>query len=124
MMCILAGVLDGESLQKPFLIDLLDIKAANNKNLQQAVTSSLFKVLGSNMDYDLVLLFLTDGASYCLKAGAGLKNLFPKMIHLTCLCHGLNRVAKMVRREFPLVDQLISEVKKFFVKAPQCRQHR
>ncbi|QQP51918.1 CGG triplet repeat-binding protein 1 [Caligus rogercresseyi] len=39
------GPLDGRFKDCPFLLDLLDIHAANNKNIQQAVTWALFKVL-------------------------------------------------------------------------------
>ena len=40
------------------------------------------------------------------------------MVYLTCLCHGLHRIAEEVRINFPHVDTLISNVKKIFLKAP------
>lgn len=40
------------------------------------------------------------------------------MIHLTCLAHGLHRIAEEVRSLFPDVDILISNIKKIFLKAP------
>ena len=124
MTAVLCGPLDGAAAAAdcPFLVDVLDIGAANNENLQQAVTGALFKVLGDNPDFGRVRLLLTDGVAYCLKAGRGLKVLFPKMLHVTCVCHGLNRVAETVRYEFPLVNQLISEVKKIFMEAPRRKQ--
>jgi hypothetical protein len=42
---------------------------------------------------------------------------FTHLIHTTCLAHGINRVAEEVRNQFPLVNELISIVKKIFVKA-------
>lgn len=121
MCALLAGPLDGSFLARPFLIDLADIGRSNNLTLQQFVTSGLFKLFGDDFDYNQVHLFLTDGAPYCLKAGLGLKMLFPNMIHITCLCHGLNRVAEKVRYSFPKVDKLIGEMKKVFVKCPRRR---
>lgn len=118
MTAILCGPLDGKFLERPLLIELLDVESANNENIQQAITGALFKVLGNDLDYSKIRLLLTDGAAYCLKAGRGLKQMFPNLLHLTCLAHGLNRVAETVRYENPLVDQLIAEVKKIFVKAP------
>ncbi|KRY27042.1 hypothetical protein T01_642 [Trichinella spiralis] len=44
--------------------------------------------------------------------------LFPNMLHLTCLAHGLHRIAEHVRCLYPDVDRLISNVKKLFLKAP------
>ncbi|KAL4153174.1 hypothetical protein QTP88_001007 [Uroleucon formosanum] len=51
-----------------------------------------------------------------VKAGKNIKALYSKMEHVTCLAHGLRRVAEEVRRHFPKVDALISNVKKIFVK--------
>ncbi|KAK4881192.1 hypothetical protein RN001_004511 [Aquatica leii] len=48
----------------------------------------------------------------------GLKIFYSKLIHVTCLPHGLHRVAEIVRAEFPAVNELISTNKKVFVKAP------
>ncbi|XP_025423338.1 uncharacterized protein LOC112692763 [Sipha flava] len=40
------------------------------------------------------------------------------MIHLTCLAHGIHRVAESIREKFKKVDKLISRVKQVFLKAP------
>ena len=120
MCAILIGPLDGSFLERPFLVDLADINRAN-KTVQQFVMTALSKLLGDDLEYQEVHLFLTDGAAYCLKVGAGLKTLFPNMIHITCLVHGLNRVAEKVRYTYPNVDNLIAEMKKSFVKIPRRR---
>jgi hypothetical protein len=67
---------------------------------------------------DRILLFVTNAAPYKLKAAKGLKVLYPRMVHLTCLAHGLHRVAEEIRGNYPDVDSLISNVKKIFLKAP------
>ena len=53
----------------------------------------------------------------CL-AAEGLKLIFTKMINLTCLTHGLHRVAEKIKILYPEVNKLISNVKKIFTKAP------
>jgi len=40
------------------------------------------------------------------------------VIHTTCVAHGLHRVAEEITNQFPQVDELISYVKKVFLKAP------
>jgi hypothetical protein len=40
-----------------------------------------------------------------------------KFIHVTCLGHGLNREAENMRNQFPIVNDLISNVKKVFLKS-------
>jgi len=52
------------------------------------------------------------------KAGTAIKALYSKMIHVTCLAHGMHRIAEEIRSHFPKVDKLISRVKQVFLKAP------
>ena len=53
-----------------------------------------------------------------LKAAKGLKMLYPRMVHLTRLAHGLHRVEEDIRGNYSDVDSLISNIKKIFLKAP------
>nr|CAH7762359.1 unnamed protein product [Callosobruchus chinensis] len=53
-----------------------------------------------------------------VKAGQALKVFYPKLLHITCLAHGLHRVAEEIRKEFGIVNKLISSTKKVFLKAP------
>lgn len=116
-MCIvLAGPLDGEFLKRPFMIDLVNLGDTNNRTVQQCVNSALLRLLGDDLDYNSIKLFLTDGAAYCVKAGRGRASMYPNLTHCLCLAHGLNRVAELVRYNYPNVDKLISEIKKIFVK--------
>jgi hypothetical protein len=64
------------------------------------------------------LLFLTDAVAYMLSAGSGLKSTYPELLHVTCLDHGLSRIAEEIRKSFPKVNRLIASVKKVFKKAP------
>ena len=121
MCAVLAGPLDGEFLGRPFLIDLIDLGSTNNQTVQQCVNTALFKLLGDELNYDKVRLFLMDGAAYCIKAGKSLTALYPNLIHCLCLAHGMNRVAELVRYNFPKVDLLIAEVKKIFIKCAHRR---
>jgi hypothetical protein len=68
------------------------------------------------------MLFVTDVASYVIKAGTAHKVIFPNMTHLTCLAHGLHGAAETIRANFPLVGKLVSSVKKVFVKAPYRKE--
>ena len=66
----------------------------------------------------LLLLMLSDAAAYMIKAGKDLKVFYPSMIHITCFAHALHRVCEQVREMFKEVNDLISAVKKVFLKAP------
>jgi hypothetical protein len=47
-----------------------------------------------------------------IKASANLNIFYKNLIHVTGLAHGINRVAEEIRCQFPLVNSLISNVKK------------
>lgn len=53
-----------------------------------------------------------------VKAGTVLKNIYTKMIHVTCCAHGLHRIVEEIRGHFGTVDELIFNMKKIFRKAP------
>jgi hypothetical protein len=44
-----------------------------------------------------VLLFLSDAAPYMVKAATVLKNIYTRIIHVTCCAHGLHRIAEEIR---------------------------
>ncbi|KAJ4444650.1 hypothetical protein ANN_06446 [Periplaneta americana] len=47
-----------------------------------------------------LLAFLTDCAAYMLKAAGALQVFYPKMIHITCIVHGLHRAAEEIHASF------------------------
>jgi len=44
--------------------------------------------------------------------------IYSKMVHVTCLAHGVKRVVEEIRGQFIKVDKLISKVKQIFLKCP------
>ncbi|XP_025422833.1 uncharacterized protein LOC112692391 [Sipha flava] len=78
----------------------------------------MFVLWPNGIRHDNVLLFVTDATPYMVNAGRILQSLYSKMIHLTCLAHGIHRVAESIREKFKKVDKLISRVKQVFLKAP------
>ncbi|KAJ4447667.1 hypothetical protein ANN_09674 [Periplaneta americana] len=51
-------------------------------------------------------------------AGQEVKTKHTNIIHVTFFAHACHRISEEVRSHFPDVDQLISNVKKVFVKSP------
>ncbi|XP_031358786.1 uncharacterized protein LOC116182392 [Photinus pyralis] len=47
-----------------------------------------------------------------------LKVFYPNLLHVTCLAHGINRVAEVARELCPGVNKLVNNGKKAFLKAP------
>lgn len=115
---VIIGTMEVSKPSKIFLLasDVLD--KVNNSTIAQLFTNSLLLLWPNGIHYSNVLLFVTDAAPYMKKAAEGLKVLFPKMLHLTCLAHALHRISEEVRRLFPEVDKIISNGKKVFIKSP------
>jgi hypothetical protein len=57
----------------------------------------------NGIQHERLLLFVTHAASYMIKANTAFKGIlvFPNMTHLTCLTHGLQRVAENSCKFFP-----------------------
>lgn len=71
-----------------------------------------------------VLLAATDAAPYMVCAMDGLKLLYPNMVHVTCLGHGLHRVADFTSEQFKDVNDLVSNIKKIFRKVNSLNSNR
>lgn len=68
-----------------------------------------------------IRLILTDQAGYMLKAFKKIKNsgLFKNLHHVTCLVHALHLAAEVIRKNCPIVDKLVSNMKKCLLKSPR-----
>lgn len=86
---------------------------ATNSHLIASFYDATINDLG---DKKIVLIVVTDAAPVMVAAMKGLKMLYPKMLHVTCVAHGLHRVADFIRSQFKEVNNLISSVKKIFRK--------
>lgn len=114
---VIVGVLDQneEESKKKFLINVVQLEKTNHETIARAFNDSIISL---ELDTNKILLFLTDAAPYMIKAARGLKLFYPKLLHVTCIAHGMHRVAEEIRRHFRNVDGLISNGKKIFLKAP------
>lgn len=112
------GKLESEKPTRPFLIASKPLEKTNGDTVAYFVNTSLKILYPSGADDEKVLLLYTDAAAYMHRAATLLKVFFPRMTHVTCLAHALHRVAEEVRTNFTEVNQLVSSVKKVFLKAP------
>ena len=69
-----------------------------------------------NLKRENVDLLLSDAAAYICKAGKPLKELYPKMLHVTCIAHLLHNCSLKIKAVYPEVDKLIASLKACIVK--------
>lgn len=116
---LLVGVLSEKTPSKPYLIAVKELEKTNNVTISRFIHESLTNIfLPNSIPYNKIVIMLSDAASYMVKAATHLKVFYPNLIHCTCVAHGINRVAEEVRNQFPLVNDLINNMKKVFIKAP------
>lgn len=116
---LMIGALQEDKATNPYLIASKQLDKTNNMTITRFIQQSLSSFFLPNpVPDEKFLVLLSDAAPYMVKVGQNLRIFYPNMIHVTCLLHGINRVAETVRTEYPLVNKLISNVKKVFLKAP------
>ncbi|KAJ4437587.1 hypothetical protein ANN_17732 [Periplaneta americana] len=115
---VIVGVLEAHSPGEQFLLHCEQLDEVNYSTISLVFDHALRILWPDGIRNSNALLFITDAATYMMKAAASLNALYPKMVHVTCLAHPLHRVAEEVRPNFPEVDKLIGCVKKVFLKAP------
>ncbi|RWR99345.1 uncharacterized protein B4U79_02426, partial [Dinothrombium tinctorium] len=84
------------------------LESANHSTIIQFFNDSINSLFGK-LDYNHVLLFVTDEAPYMKLAGRNLTETYTKMIHLTCVAHGCHNIADLIRKKFSRVNTLIFE---------------
>ena len=114
---VVIGTLKIDSNSRIFLLNSEQLDKLNHSTICKLFDKSMHLLWPNGVQHDDVLLFLTDGAPYMIKAGNGMKCLYTKMLHVTCVAHGFHRVAEEIRSHYPIVDLLISNVKKVFLKS-------
>lgn len=110
---VVVGTLLSDSPGKIFLLTTEVLEKANYSTITRLFDNAMFLLWSNGIRNNNVLLFLSDAAPYMKKAGDTIKVLYPKIIHVTCLAHGLHRVAEEVKFSvnYPKVDKLVSSVK-------------
>ena len=61
-------------------------------------------------------LLLTNAARYMYSAGKTLKELYPSLMHVTCVAHLLHHCAMRVRAHFKNIDEVIATIKAATIK--------
>lgn len=115
---LIVGKLDPQCTKRPFLVACQQLEKTNSETISKFVNDGLKRLLRDYYFEDKILLLLTDAAKYMVKAAEILKIFYTKMVHVTCIVHGLNRIAEQVRELCPNVNTLVNNGKKVFLKAP------
>ena len=115
---VIIGILSPTHAGQKFLLTTEILPKVNNSTITSLFETSMSLVWPLGIHYDDVMLFVTDAAPYMVKAAKEIQIRYTKMVHVTCLAHGLHRVADTIRGSYTEVDRFIANMKKVFRKAP------
>lgn len=116
--CIVVGALYSDKPSKPYVLNAEVLERVNNSTVSQFFTNSLNILWTNGVKFNRVLLLLSDAAGYMIKCYEILHILYPKMIHVTCVVHGLQRVCEKLREVCPIANKIITNGKQIFTKSP------
>lgn len=91
---VIVGTLEVTEPGKTFLVNCEVLEKANNSTITKLFDWSMGIIWPNGVKHNQVLLFVSDAAPYMVKAVKNIKALYSRMTHITCLAHGLHRVAK------------------------------
>ena len=111
---MLVGSLDAPN--QTFLVDFHPLDSGSNVNssiILHTVDDILRQLEIKSVNFSL---FLTDAARYISLAGKTLKELYPSLMHVTCVAHLLHNCAMRVRAHFKNIDEIIATIKAATIK--------
>jgi len=76
------------------------LEKSNFQTISKLFNDSMSILRPEKVLHDEVLLYVTDDAPYMVKSGHVLKVFYPKLIHITCMAHGLHRLSEAIRDKF------------------------
>jgi hypothetical protein len=117
---IIIGTLEIDKPRQVYLFNSELFEKTNNSTITKVFDRSMFHLWPDGVRHDDVMLFVNDAAPYTIKTGESIGVLLSKMVHITCVAHGVHRVAEEIRERFSNVDKLIAKVKQIFLK---CQAH-
>ena len=111
---VLVGSLDAPN--QSFLVDCHPLDSGGNVN-SSIILHTVDDILRQlEIKRENFLLFLTDAARHMSLAGKTLKELYPSLMHVTCVAHLLHNCAMRVRAHFKSIDEIIATIKAATIK--------
>jgi len=93
---VIVGTLLIDGPGEIFLLTTEVLEKVKFSTIVKLFDNSIFILWPNGIQHNNVLLFLSDAAPYMKKAGTAIKALYSKMVHVTCLAHGMHRVAEEI----------------------------
>ena len=118
---VLVGSLDAPN--QTFLVDCHPLDSGSNVN-SSIVLHTVDDILRQlEIKRENFSLFLTDAARHMSLGGKTLKELYPSLMHVTCVAHLLHNCAMCVRAHFKNINEIIATIKAATIKNKDCKKN-
>jgi hypothetical protein len=114
----MVGVLDGNP-KKSMLVISKFVTVADHTTVMQCVNDACMLLWPNGIQYNKLLLIVSDQAKYMLKAMERLKNYFPKLNHVSCLANALSLTCESIRGNCDNVNNFITLMKFALKNSPK-----
>ena len=117
---MLVGSLDAPN--QTFLVDCHPLDSGSNVN-SSIILHTVDDILRQlEIKRDNFSLFLTDAARYMSLVGKTLKELYPSLMHVTCVAYLLHNCAMRVRAHLKNIDEIIATIKAATIKNKRSQE--
>ncbi|KAL4084278.1 hypothetical protein QTP88_028103 [Uroleucon formosanum] len=107
---IIIGTLETDKPGQTFLLNSEVLPITNNSTIEKLFDDSMHILWPEGVRHNDVLLYLSDAAPYIVKSGNAIKIFYPKVIHVTCIIHGLHHIAEKICGHYSKVDKYFADL--------------
>ena len=115
----MVGILNGQK-HDCYLLNVEFVERTDNNSIQKAVLNACKILWPDQIEFKRLHLIISDQAGYMLLAVKKLKEMeviFPHINHITCLAHAFHRVSELIQSENSVINQFLTDCKKFLLKS-------
>ncbi len=115
---VIGDVLEEGYSKQRHIVTIIRIKVGHSEDIMSVVTYVVEQIHNKPTPCNNFKLFITDGASSCLKPGKNLKVIYKSMLHVTCMTHFLNNLTLKIIGKYSTIKQSIDIFVKIFQNSP------
>lgn len=116
ILSIIIGLCDSYTPGNKYLLDIIEMESSKSEAYAEKIIQAIIDFFGNVTISDYFKLLITDQAANMIKLGKILKDLYPDLLHITCLAHMVHNICEKIRDYSRRVDTMVVLIKKYLNK--------
>lgn len=116
ILSIIIGICEFNTCGGKYLLDIIETELSTSESYAENIIQVLIGFFGNINLSKHFKMIITDQAPNMIKLGKILKNLYPYLLHVTCLAHMIHNICEKIRENSRRVDTIIVLLKKYLNK--------